>query len=195
MQASGCGRHWSLNIVLAASALLVFSPLRAEQASPSAAVDASACLSCHGQAGSELAPLLEGQHAAYLQVQIARFRDHVRQSFPMDALTQGLDDKAIAQLSANLAARPWSGVAPARRASSQDSELASDVDLQSCVSCHGERLMGAETVPRLAGQRSTYIVQQLEAIAEQRRQHPDLGRGVAWGRREMRAMAAAIEAR
>ena len=186
-------RYGSLTLFLAAILLPTAAPLQAEQVG--AAADASACLSCHGQAGSELAPLLEGQHAGYLKVQMARFRDHIRQSFPMDALTQGLDDAAIEQISAQLAARPWPERVPARRSEGADGDPASAANLSACVGCHGEQLLGADKVPRLAGQRRNYVLQQLEAIASQRRQHPDLGSSAALSRREMSELAAAIEAR
>ncbi|MBD8526916.1 c-type cytochrome [Pseudomarimonas arenosa] len=164
-----------------------------EPANPGSA-DTEACLSCHGSDGSSLAPILEGQDEAYLNQQIARFRDHARQSFPMDALTQGLDDKTIATLSRELASRRW----PSPRSESGPAEPAvaatDDIDLSVCAECHGKRLMGRSGIPRLAGQRSPYLMQQLEAIADERRPHPgDVGKSPPWSRSQTRALAQALE--
>lgn len=43
-----------------------------------------------------------------------------------------------------------------------------------CASCHGVSFAGADAVPRLAGQISGYLINQLEAFAAGRRSHPQI---------------------
>ena len=43
-----------------------------------------------------------------------------------------------------------------------------------CGSCHGPTFAGAESVPRLAGQTTGYLISQLEAFAAGRRAHPPI---------------------
>ena len=142
-----------------------------------AAVDPAPCLECHRPSASQgLAPVLEGQHAEYLQIQLTRFRDHLRPSFPMTDLSQGLDERAIADLAKALARRAWrdeSGrVDPA--AARRGAQLAAQRD---CRACHGESMLGGDSIPRLAGQSQPYLRQQLLAFSAGSRYHPPTGGG------------------
>lgn len=175
-----------------AGSLLCLLPLTCLQAANSPAADVEACLSCHGSGGSELAPILQGQDAAYLRAQISRFRDHARQSFPMDALTQGLTDDTIAQLSEALSKQAWPE--PPRLTTQPAASPSPRIETAGCTECHGQGLRGQPAIPRLAGQRSAYLVQQLEAISEGRRQHPAMPDQTAdWNSAKIRALANEIQ--
>jgi cytochrome c553 len=154
----------------AALLLLLFS-------ATAALADPAPCLECHRRGASGgLAPLLEGQHAEYLRTQLTRFREHLRPSFPMTDLSQGLHEQLIEALAAALAARPWQDFAGRinREAAARGSELAARRD---CRSCHGEALRGGDSIPRLAGQSPAYLRRQLEAFAAGDRYHPPTGGG------------------
>lgn len=139
------------------------------------AADIAACQSCHsGVDRRALAPNLDGQQGAYLVNQLTRFREHLRDSFPMDALSQGLDDATIGALAQTLAKRPWP---PASPAGPTDSEAEGLLDRFGCRSCHGPQLHGGDEIPRLAGQQADYLDRQLRAFAGNQRYHPPAASG------------------
>jgi cytochrome c553 len=142
-----------------------------------AAADPTPCLDCHRSGASQgLAPLLEGQHAEYLRIQLTRFREHLRPSFPMTDLSQGLDAPLIDALATTLSARPWEGFSGRinREAAARGAELGR---LRDCRACHGEAMRGTGSIPRLAGQAPAYLRQQLEAFVAGDRYHPPTGGG------------------
>lgn len=144
---------------------------------PLGASDLAPCLDCHrSPASGGLAPGLDGQHRAYLQIQLTRFREHMRPAFPMQDLSQGLDDALIAELAGAFAARDWQ---PYRgrinpEAAERGAALAARRD---CQSCHGDALLGGAEVPRLAGQSQPYLRQQLLQFVAGERYHPPTGGG------------------
>jgi len=136
------------------------------------------CLACHSPANrmGEV-PLIEGQHAAYLMIQLERFRERHREAFPMDALARGLDDADIRRIANALAARPWTpwpGAAPDPEVLAQGEGVAVRFD---CVACHDASFHGGELIPRLAGQRPGYLRQQIAGFNTVGRYHPPTGTG------------------
>lgn len=158
------------------------------------AADIEPCLECHGgdTAAAEVAPTLDGQRAEYLRIQLLRYRDGERPSFPMEHLVKGLDDVTIAVIAANFAVRPWfdhPGPVDGERIA-RGAELAQQ---GGCADCHGERLRGDGAVPRLAGQNAVYLTQQIGAFATQQREHPPFA-GKTFDATEAAALAAWLSA-
>lgn len=157
--------------------------------------DIEACLDCHsGSQRQAVAPNLDGQHAAYLRTQLRRFREHARQAFPMDALTQGFDDALIERLAETFSGRAWS--APPR-AVPEDRQKAGRSVLKrfDCAACHGPTFTGQEEIPRVAGQYEDYLERQLRAFARDERSHPPTGNGSPMSKlddQERRDAAAAL---
>lgn len=144
---------------------------------PVAAADIEACLDCHsGSARRAVAPNLDGQHAPYLRTQLRRFREHARQAFPMDALTQGFDDALIDRLAETFSKRAWS--APPRLVPEDRRRAGLQVLKRfDCAACHGRAFLGEEEIPRVAGQYEDYLERQLRAFARDERSHPPTGNG------------------
>ena len=141
------------------------------------AAEVEACLDCHGGSGRRaLAPNLDGQHAAYLQAQLTRFREHAREAFPMEALAQGLDDGLVSELAVAFSQRVWTS--PALTIDPQTIEQGHEL-LQrfDCAACHGAAFLGGGEVPRLAGQQPDYLQRQLRAFGADERAHPPSGTG------------------
>ena len=137
----------------------------------------AACLDCHrpGQARGEV-PVIEGQQRDYLRNQLTRFRERHRDSFPMSALSAGLDAATVERLAAELAARPWQSPRVAVAAEHVARGAGRTQDL-ACAECHGERFLGAGDIPRLAGQQPGYLGRQLQGFGEGDRFHPPTGIG------------------
>lgn len=129
-----------------------------------------ACLECHRKSDAGLPlPWIEGQHAAYLARELARFHDAHRKGFPMQIQAEALSPAQIDSLSSELAARPWPGTPPRTVAGS----VAAGAPLAAalaCGSCHGPVFRGGATVPRLAGQNPEYLARQLRAFGQGHRE-------------------------
>ena len=138
---------------------------------------AAACVECHAREDRRTSvPQLEGQHAAYLRMELTHFREQHRSAFPMDQVAQDLSDAEIAALADWFAARPWGpwrfDADPARVA-----DGAAVVERFQCAACHGPGFAGTEVIPRTAGQNPVYLARQLRAFSRGARFHPPTGTG------------------
>lgn len=75
------------------------------QASMAAEMPAKAntCAGCHGKDGNSVSPvfpILAGQHAQYIEVQLKNFRDGFRKNALMQPFAKGLTDQEIKELAA-----------------------------------------------------------------------------------------------
>lgn len=136
----------------------------------------TACLDCHRpQQDRGAVPVIEGQHAEYLSVQLQRFQQRHREGFPMNALSAGLDADSVEAMADALAARPW------RAASSDPQPRAAfgreQIEAFDCASCHGSDFRGGGSIPRIAGQQAAYLQRQIAAFGEAERHHPPVGGG------------------
>lgn len=168
----GAAMHRLALVVLA---LVVAAPATAtgDVAPPGA----DACVECHARADhSSSVPQLEGQHAAYLRMELTHFREKHRSAFPMDQVAQDLGDAEIAALAEWFASRPWGAwrfeADPARVAAG-----AAVVERFQCAACHGAGFAGTEVIPRTAGQNPIYLARQLRAFGRGERFHPPTGTG------------------
>lgn len=120
------------------------------------------CATCHGPSGIAVnpdAPNLAHQPALALTYQLIQFREGQRIGGGMDTVAKDLTDQDARDLSAylySLPARPSQPLSPEIAAKGQAIERA-----MYCNSCHGENLEGQKHVPRLAGQKQSYLVRQL----------------------------------
>lgn len=156
-------------------AALAGASVAAAEADPPPA--AAACIECHAREEHRSSvPQLEGQHAAYLRMELTHFRERHRRAFPMDEMAQDLDDAGIAALAGWFSTRPWGAwrfvADPARVVAG-----AALVERFQCGVCHGADFAGTEVVPRTAGQNPIYIARQLRAFSGGDRYHPPTGTG------------------
>ncbi|MGL6113011.1 MAG: c-type cytochrome [Rubrivivax sp.] len=135
------------------------------------------CFVCHGADGESSSPVfprLAGQHARYIERQLADYKSGRRVSSTMKPMvddltpadfkalgayfesrkpqTHKVDDAELAQVGRFIFVRgnPFSGVA-------------------ACAGCHGAKGGGTETLPRLAGQHAQYTENQLKAFNKRER--------------------------
>ncbi len=97
-----------------------------------------------------------------------------RPSPSMKANTAALSVRDIADIADYFAARPPLIGAQAVDAAKAAAGEARVKDLN-CASCHGASFAGAKLVPRLAGQTTGYLINQLQAFAASTREHPPIG--------------------
>jgi cytochrome c553 len=139
------------------------------------------CAACHGvngQSQSPMVPNLAGQQRDYLVNQLQDYRDHSRSNeygvLYMWGMAGPLKDRQIEEL-----ADYFSKQIPvkASKVNSDDPRLTRGKEIFEkgipeqgviqCNSCHGQNGEGMATFPRLAGQKSYYLIQQLDVW-----QHP-----------------------
>ena len=140
------------------------------------------CASCHGingKSNSPMVPNLAAQQKDYLVNQLQDYRDHSRSNLYgvqyMWGMAGPLKDQQIQELADYFSKQaPVKGIG----VNSDSPQLARGKEIFEkgipgqgviqCNSCHGQNGEGIATFPRLAGQKSYYLIQQLNVW-----QHPD----------------------
>lgn len=154
-------------MVVAVGLWMGMSPVLSAQGT----ITVEACLPCHGVGaagvpGAPPIPRLDGQHADYLTRQLREFKSGKRKNDLMAPLVGAMKKGQMPALAAHFA-----GLTPVRGAV-ENAQLAvrgkalyeegnQANGLPGCVGCHLPNGVGSARYPRLAGQRQTYIVQQL----------------------------------
>lgn len=137
------------------------------------ASDVARCQGCHASERPDAAPRLNGQHADYILDRLRAFHDPASQSphatYSMWDVATSLgasDARAAALYFDSLPATPLRPVGEAAK-------LGRRVYAEyGCQACHGDNGEGHGNVPRLAGQRTLYLSQQMAALSLGVRYHP-----------------------
>jgi cytochrome c553 len=124
---------------------------------------AAPCLACHGPNGNStvpLFPILAGQTARYLYLQLRDFQEGRRQEPQMDPFVAKLSRGDMLDLAAFFAAQK-----PSPTAFKPDPEKAARGEKKAaetlCTMCHLKGFMGQNEIPRVASQHYEYIVKQM----------------------------------
>ena len=111
-------------------------------------------------------PNLAGQKPVYLEDKVRMFRDGQRQSDLMAPFVNNLTDLEIKQMAIYFAAQPLSVSASGDVALVKAGENAAAY----CIACHGMRGISANSEwPNIAGQQAQYLLQQLQAFRDGKR--------------------------
>jgi cytochrome c553 len=132
---------------------------------------AEICVACHGPNGNSSQPaypILAGQTARYLYLQLKDFKEGRRTDPQMVPFVGNLSREDMLDLSAFFAAQKSRGGSfkpdPAKVAKGRDK--AAEV---LCTMCHLGGFMGQNEIPRVAGQHYEYVVKQLKEFKTARR--------------------------
>ena len=124
---------------------------------------AEVCAACHGPDGNSVQPqypVLAGQTARYIYLQIKDFKDGRRSEPQMDAFLKDLSRQDMFDIAAYFAAQKPRATAfkpdPARAARGK-----SKADETLCTMCHLGGFLGQNEIPRVAGQQYDYVVKQM----------------------------------
>jgi cytochrome c553 len=122
---------------------------------------AQLCGACHGENGlpqDPSTPIIWGQQAGYLYLEMRDFQKGARKNEFMTPIAQGLSKEDALALAEYFAAKPWPN-AGAPAASKADADIAIAVNKSIvCTSCHLEQYQGDSSVPRLADQEPDYLL-------------------------------------
>lgn len=131
------------------------------------------CQGCHGATGNAATPSwpsLAGQHASYIEKQLADFKDGSRKNDTMAPMAMGLSKQDMADIAAyyetqklekNDAGASGEQIAKGKRI--YNGGILS-TNIPACASCHSGNGIGNSLAkyPALNGQNAAYIAQQME---------------------------------
>jgi cytochrome c553 len=132
---------------------------------------AETCVACHGQGGNStvpLFPILAGQTARYLYLQLRDYQEGRRSNDLMTPMVAGLtrdEMRALADYFAMQKPAPQSFKVDPEKA--RLGKLKADETL--CTMCHQGGMAGQNEIPRLAGQHHDYTVKQLSDFKARKR--------------------------
>ncbi len=164
---------------MVASVLLSASALADEAGPPYAA-----CETCHGAAGDApipgmMAPKLAGLDARYIVKELHDFKYGRRTFDAMNTLAKGLSEAEIEADAEYFAAQTRTPDEVTDKALAERGEAIvmhgiRDQAVPACANCHNDGLTGTFRYPRLAGQKSDYVITQLTHLKSGER-HNDFG--------------------
>jgi len=142
-----------------------------------AEISAGRCSLCHGPEGesaSALYPRLAGQHHQYIAKQLGDFQSGRRKSDTMSSMAADLTPDEMLALGVFFEQKPTKPrevrdadmVAVGRFVFHRGNEFSG---VAACASCHGDRGLGTDQLPRLAGQVPKYIEGQLKSFEQRER--------------------------
>jgi cytochrome c553 len=124
-----------------------------------------ACAGCHGADGKPIdktIPIIWGQQAGYLYIQLRDFKRGDRKSDIMQPLASPMERDEIQAVAEYFSKKPWPDLGQPR-ASKEVAERASNANRSvGCTGCHLDHFQGDGTVPRLAGQSREYLTKTIE---------------------------------
>ena len=126
---------------------------------------AETCVTCHGPNGNSTQPqfpILAGQTARYLYLQLKDFKEGRRSEPQHEPFVKDLSREDMFDLSAFYAAqklRSDPGFKPDPAKAERGKKKADEV---LCTMCHLGGFMGQNEIPRVAGQHYAYIIKQLK---------------------------------
>lgn len=140
-------------------------------------ISAGRCSLCHGvdgESASALYPRLAGQHHQYIAKQLGDFQSGRRKSDTMSSMAADLAPEEMLALGVFFEQKPTKArtafdadlVAVGRFVFHRGNEFSG---VAACESCHGERGLGTDQLPRLAGQVPKYIESQLKSFEQRER--------------------------
>jgi cytochrome c553 len=139
---------------------------------PSIKDKVDACVACHGPGGNSTSgafPILAGQNARYIYLELKDFKEGRRQHDPkMDTIVASLaaaDMLALADYYSKQKPTPTEFAADAAKVAAGRRKAEEVL----CPMCHQGEFVGQNEIPRVAGQHYEYIKKQLHDFKARRR--------------------------
>jgi cytochrome c553 len=125
---------------------------------------AQVCAACHGPTGNSTSPdypILAGQNARYLYLQLKDFKQGRRSHPRMSPMPENLSSEDMQDLADYFAAQTLVPVRFNADGASIDAGRKKAAEVL-CTMCHQGGFSGQNEIPRIAGQQYQYIVKQLQ---------------------------------
>jgi cytochrome c553 len=150
----------SAAFVLAAA----FSVCTTPSSAKSLEEETQVCAGCHGLDGrpaDKTIPIIWGQQAGYLYIQLRDFKRGDRKSDIMQWIASSLERQDMLDIADYFSKKPWPDLGQPR-APKEVSNRAVDANHSiGCTGCHLDHFQGDGTVPRLAGMGRDYLAKQM----------------------------------
>jgi cytochrome c553 len=120
------------------------------------------CAGCHGQDGKpadKTIPIIWGQQAGYIYIQLRDFKRGDRKNETMQSIVASFEKNDMLAIAEYFAQKPWANLNQPRPPKNVTQKALTAEHSVGCTSCHLEQYQGASTVPRLAGQSEEYLAQ------------------------------------
>ncbi|WP_427913634.1 c-type cytochrome [Ramlibacter sp. MMS24-I3-19] len=158
------------HLLAAAIACVTLSPVHAQDLAAGEQV-AKTCAACHGADGNPPSgqfPALAGQTWRYLYVQLKDFKEGRRSNPQMTPMAANLSRDDMINVANYFASKP---LKPSDYKVDETKARAgkAKADETLCTMCHLGGFMGQNEIPRVAGQKYEYIVQQLKDFRDHKR--------------------------
>jgi cytochrome c553 len=164
-------RHSSFPLLAA----LAFTLSLASQASAESVEDKAAlCMTCHGEQGKPIDPLIpviSGQHQGYLYLQLRDYKLGNRVNEQMTSIVQDLPKEDMLALAEYFSQQQWPNLNQPRASEAEAKRAETTVVSGQCGSCHGETGEGNGTQPRIKGQGRDYILRTLTEFRDKQRKN------------------------
>lgn len=165
--ASLCARR-QLDVIAVLVGVVLLLPVAHAQTTP-LAERLQLCSGCHNPDGNSVIPenpKLSGLDAEYIVRQLQDFKKGDRKSPVMSGIIPLVNEKEFAALAAFFhQQKPKPGSSVDAKLAAQGKEIYDEGIIGSavpaCSGCHNEDGSGTEKYPRIAGQHSAYVIQQL----------------------------------
>lgn len=128
---------------------------------------AAACETCHGAQGvpsSDGVPVIWGQHAGYLFLELRDYKTGARNNPIMAPIASGLSREEMLSLGEYFEKKPWPDLDQPNASSEAAARATSVASSGQCTQCHLGGFMGDSTTPRLAGQSVEYLLATMKAF-------------------------------
>jgi cytochrome c553 len=119
-----------------------------------------ACAGCHGQDGKptdKTIPVIWGQKAGYIYIQLRDFKRGDRKNEIMQPIASSFDKDDMLAIAEYFSQKAWPDLGQPRSPKDVAERALSAEHSVGCTGCHLDRFQGDGTVPRLAGQSREYL--------------------------------------
>ena len=118
------------------------------------------CSGCHGQDGKPIdktTPVIWGQPAGYIYIQLRDFKRGDRKNEIMQPIASSFEKEDMLAIAEYFSNKPWPNLSQPRSPRDVAERALRAEHSVGCTGCHLDRFQGTGTAPRLAGQSREYL--------------------------------------
>jgi cytochrome c553 len=123
------------------------------------------CTACHGASGKpadKSIPVIWGQQAGYVYIQLRDFKRGDRKSEIMQPIASSLEKDEMLAIAEYFSQKKWPDLGQPRAPKAVARQALGAEHSVGCTGCHLDAFQGDGTVPRLAGQSRDYLAKTIE---------------------------------
>jgi cytochrome c553 len=118
------------------------------------------CAACHGENGKptdKTIPIIWGQQAGYIYIELRDFKRGDRKNEIMQPIVSSFEKEDMLAIAEYFAQKPWPDLGQPRSPKDVAQRALNAEHSVGCTSCHLDQFQGSGTTPRLAGQSREYL--------------------------------------